>query len=192
MRGRRRQRRRKEKKAVPRNWGPDSLDPRSEGRYASASHLTLNRRRLGRTIHAKSVWFRLAAIGSVALWLAAASMAGEARRVISLDGAWDIAEGKMEQAPTEFAHRVPVPGLVDMAEPAFAEVGQKSALRQAFWYRRSFRIDGPVPAVALLKIAKAAYGTRVVLNGKPLGDHLPSFTPGYFDLHAAAPRHRGA
>ena len=47
----------------------------------------------------------------------------EARKVISLDGTWDIAEGAMDSVPAEFAARVPVPGLVDMAEPAFAEVG---------------------------------------------------------------------
>jgi hypothetical protein len=40
-------------------------------------------------------------------------------------------------------------------------------------------------AVATLKIGKAMFGTRVVLNGKVLGDHLPSFTPGYFDARDA-------
>lgn len=50
----------------------------------------------------------------------------EARNLISLNGTWEIAEGAMESIPTEFAVRVPVPGLVDMAEPAFAEVGTKS------------------------------------------------------------------
>ncbi len=108
--------------------------------------------------------------------------AGEPRRVISLDGEWEIGEGPMEKAPAEFEHRVPVPGLVDMAEPAFTEVGQKSKQREAFWYRREFQVDGAVPAVAQLKIHKAAYGARVFLNGMLVGDHLPSFTPGYFDV----------
>ena len=108
-----------------------------------------------------------------------------ARAVLSLDGAWDIAEGSMRAVPTNFNHRVPVPGLVDEAQPGFAEVGQKSALREVFWYRRTFQVKGPVPAVALLKIHKAAYGSRVYLNGALLGEHLPSFTPGYFDAHSA-------
>ena len=103
------------------------------------------------------------------------------RAVISLDGQWEIAEGTMEAAPTRFEHRVPVPGLLDEARPAFAEVGLKSARREAFWYRRTFRVKGEVPAVALLKLHKAAYGSRVLLNGVLLGEHLPSFTPGYFD-----------
>jgi hypothetical protein len=103
------------------------------------------------------------------------------RAVISLDGQWEIAEGTMEAAPTRFEHRVPVPGLLDEARPAFAEVGLKSDRREAFWYRRTFRVKGEVPAVALLKLHKAAYGSRVYLNGVLLGEHLPSFTPGYFD-----------
>src|SRR5690606_37391490 len=38
------------------------------------------------------------------------------------------------------------------------------------------------PAVALLKIAKAKYGTKVILNEQDLGEHLPSFTPGYYNV----------
>ncbi len=77
------------------------------------------------------------------------------RRVIVLDGKWQIGEGTLETAPRRFTHEIPVPGLVDMAEPAFAEVGKKSALRQAFWYRRLLAVDGPIPARAILKIHKA-------------------------------------
>ncbi len=57
--------------------------------------------------------------------------------------------------------------------------------REAFWYRRTFRVKGEVPAVAVLKLYKAAYGARVFLNGVLLGEHLPSFTPGYFDARPA-------
>ncbi len=67
---------------------------------------------------------------------------------------------------------------VDEARPAFAEVGQKSPRRETFWYRRTFRVKGDAPAVALLKVHKAADGSRVLLNGVLLGEHLPSFTPG--------------
>jgi hypothetical protein len=63
-------------------------------------------------------------------------------------------------------------------------VGKKESEkhRQAFWYRRSFKVDGPLPAVARLKIHKARYGTRVFLNGKLLGEHLPCFTPAVLDV----------
>jgi len=104
------------------------------------------------------------------------------RRVISLDGSWEIAEGSMDSIPKAFEHKVPVPGLVDMAEPVFAEVGTKSDKRQAFWYRRTFTVRETIPEVALLKIHKAKYGTRVFLNGQLIGDHLPCFTPALLDV----------
>jgi beta-galactosidase len=118
------------------------------------------------------------------------------RRVLSLDGAWQIAEGSMDQAPAAFERTVPVPGLASLATPAFADppgpkvaergkVPQKDPKRDAFWYRRTFLLDQPATAVALLKVRKAMFGTRVVLNGQVLGDHRPSFTPGYFNAKPA-------
>jgi beta-galactosidase len=104
------------------------------------------------------------------------------RRIIELDGSWDIAEGSMDSIPESFSHRVPVPGLVDMAEPAFEQVGRKSNRRQAFWYRRTFVVDGPIPDIAILKIHKAKYGTKVFLNGHLVGEHWPCFTPALLDL----------
>jgi hypothetical protein len=104
------------------------------------------------------------------------------RQVISLDGAWQVEEGSMAERPKEFSHTVVVPGLVDMAQPAFPEVGKKSSLREAFWYRRTLKVDGPIPEVALLKIHKARYGTQVFLNGQMVGEHLPCFTPVYLNV----------
>jgi len=104
------------------------------------------------------------------------------RKVVSLNGTWQIEQGGMDSAPKEFGHKVPVPGLADMAEPAFAEVGRKSEKRQAFWYRRTFKVKGKIPAVAILKIHKAKYGTKVWLNGEVVGEHLPCFTPALLDV----------
>jgi beta-galactosidase len=101
----------------------------------------------------------------------------ELRHVIDLDGIWGIAEGSMDSIPESFTHEVPVPGLVDMATPGFDEVGKKSPRRQAFWYRRTFTLDAPAPDIAILKIHKAKYGTKIFLNGQVVGEHLPCFTP---------------
>lgn len=109
----------------------------------------------------------------------------ELRRTISLDGTWQIAEGGSNAPPAKFDHTVPVPGLVDLARPAFAQVGFKSEMREAFWYRRTFSVEGPIPAVARIKVHKAMFGSRVFLNGQLLGDHVPSFTPGYFNARPA-------
>ncbi len=107
------------------------------------------------------------------------------RRVISLDGQWQVGQGGMETPPGSYEHTVPVPGLLDMAEPAFEEVGKKSPKRQAFWYRRTFKIDGGVPDVALLKAHKAKYGLKVWLNGQIVGESLACFTPVYCDVKEA-------
>ena len=115
------------------------------------------------------------------------------RTVMSLDGTWELGEGSMDQAPAQFDHKVPVPGLVSLAVPPFVEPGpvvkdrnatsQIFPRRDAFWYRRRFKV-GPIPAVATLKIGKAMFVARVLLNGKSVGDHLPCFIPGLFDVRA--------
>jgi hypothetical protein len=104
------------------------------------------------------------------------------RQIISLDGVWEIAQGSMDSIPNRFAHKVPVPGLVDMTKPSFGEVGKKSENRQAFWYRRTCTIVRQIPDVAILKIYKAKYGTKVFLNGEFIGEHLPCFTPALLDV----------
>ena len=127
----------------------------------------------------------LAAPLILCLLLAATGACLAAREVISLDGPWQIAQGSLEAMPTAFDHTVPVPGLVDMAQPAFTEVGVASTQRKAFWYRRSFRLRGAVPAVAVLKVTKAQFGTKAWMNGIEVGEHLGCFTPGYFDVAKA-------
>ena len=117
------------------------------------------------------------------------------RNTISLNGTWQIAEGTKDVIPKSFDHTVQVPGLVSLASPSFIDVGPKlkhrdslfqyDTLREAFWYRRIFMVQGSIPAVAILKISKAMFGTKVFLNGKDLGEHLPCFTPGFFNVKDA-------
>jgi beta-galactosidase len=114
--------------------------------------------------------------------LGGVSLLAGPRTVISLNGVWDLAEGSMDSCPVRFDRLAPVPGLVDQAKPQFEVVGTNSTLRSAFWYHKKFRLDEKVPAVARLKVHKAAYGTAVWLNGTPVGEHAPCFTPGYFDV----------
>lgn len=113
------------------------------------------------------------------------ALADGQRLVISLNGTWQIDEGGMQAIPQRFDHNVPVPGLVEMATPKFPEVGFKSAKRQAFWYKRKFNIDSAIPELALVKVHKAMFGSKVFVNGQVLGEHMPSFTPGYFNAKPA-------
>lgn len=117
------------------------------------------------------------------------------RNIISLNGEWKIEEGPMNSIPETFGHTVMVPGLVSLAVPEFVNAGpkvkdrrslvQKDTLREAFWYSKTFNLPGEVPAVARLKVSKAMFGTHVYLNGTDIGEHLPCFTPGWFDVKDA-------
>lgn len=102
-----------------------------------------------------------------------------------LDGHWEVAEGALACPPERFDHTVPVPGLLDLASPAFPDVGVRSERREAFWYRTRLTLDGPVPDVAVLRIAKAAYGVRVLVNGEDVGSRDYSFTAARFDVRDA-------
>jgi beta-galactosidase len=122
------------------------------------------------------------------------------RNTISLNGIWQITDGKKEVVPTKFDHTIPVPGLITLAQPAFIKAAppvpdrvlidknpdlfyhQQDSLRETYWYHRTFTINRNIPEIALLKVGKAMFGTRVYLNGNFVGEHLPCFTPGYFDL----------
>lgn len=122
------------------------------------------------------------------------------RNTISLNGIWQITDGKKDVIPTKFDHSIPVPGLITQAQPAFINAAptvadrvaidknldlfyhQQDSLRETYWYHRTFTITRNIPEIALLKVGKAMFGTRVYLNGTFIGEHLPCFTPGYFDL----------
>jgi len=104
------------------------------------------------------------------------------RQIINLDGVWQVEQGSFDKIPTSFEHKVKVPGVLDLAKPKFDDIGVQSKKREAFWYRKTFKLKGEIPKIALLKINKAKYGTKVFLNGKVVGEHLPCFTPGTFDV----------
>jgi hypothetical protein len=128
---------------------------------------------------------------------------------LSLDGIWEVGESVASDAPPkEWNHKVPVPGLVNLAQPGFPdvdrfdsrelidnkvrkklmppsertpEVGRSRQSRNYFWYRKTFRPTAGKRA-AILKVNKAQFGTAVFLNGKPIGEHPGCFTAGYFDM----------
>jgi hypothetical protein len=105
------------------------------------------------------------------------------RKNISLNGTWDIEESFCgNKVPDNYSHKIIVPGFVDMAYPSFDSTGVKCSKRNYYWYRRFFKIIGPVDQVVNLKINKAVYGTDVYLNGKKVGSNLFCFTPLLLDI----------
>ncbi len=143
------------------------------------------------------------------LLLCAVPLVAAQRNTISLNGDWKMADSvAAEPVPAAFDHAAPVPGLANLATPPFKDVdkfdsrefiqtsirekklpesarvenaGVPRQERNYFWYRRSFRVPGKQP-VAMLRIAKAQFGTAVWLNGKKVGEHLGCFSAGYFDV----------
>jgi Glycosyl hydrolases family 2, sugar binding domain. len=129
------------------------------------------------------------------------------RSTISLNGTWQITDGGKDKVPSKFDRTITVPGLVTLAKPAFINpapplpdrktidnntelfYNQRDSLRETYWYHRTVSITQDIPEIALLKVGKAMFGTRVYLNGTYIGEHLPCFTPGYFDLKKAI--HKG-
>ncbi len=103
-------------------------------------------------------------------------------QIISLDGQWDIAEGRLNKFPKKYSDKILVPGIVNAKETSFKGIGLPSAIRQAYWYRKKFTIKGSIPEVATLKIFKAMFGSKVFLNGKEVGENPLNFTPGYFNI----------
>jgi len=132
----------------------------------------------GRT---RSLLFTALALVCVAFTCEASA---QQRKVISLNGIWQVAEGSNKTKPEKFNHKAAVPGLLDTAEPKFVGVGRtdRGGSREAFWYRRTFTIDGDVPQSARLKICKAKYGSVVWLNGQKAGENIMNFTPGIYDV----------
>ncbi len=134
------------------------------------------------------------------------------RVTLSLNGTWEIDESlSPSEAPKTFTHKVPVPGLVNLAIPAFPEVdffdsrelisnrirsgklsesarvnsaGTPRQNRNYFWYRKTFKPPAH-KKVAILKINKAQFGTAVWLNGKKIGEYAGCFSAGFFNLSEA-------
>jgi beta-galactosidase len=138
------------------------------------------------------------------------AMAG--RHTMPLDGTWSVEDTRTADAsPQTDTHQTPVPGMINLAQPAFADVdrfdsremierrirektmpaserttaaGVARQQRNYFWLRRTFRAPA-ARQVAFLKVNKAQFGTAVWLNGKKIGEHLGCFTAGYFNLAGA-------
>lgn len=135
------------------------------------------------------------------------------RSTLSLDGAWDIAESKTaDDIPGHYRATVSVPGLVNLAKPAFPDVdafysrehlanrvraklvpadwltnywqGKVNQDRNYFWYRKTFRAPKK-RAVAVLRVGKAQFGTAAYLNGAKVGEYPGCFTASYFHLENA-------
>ncbi|HYG35133.1 MAG TPA: glycoside hydrolase family 2 TIM barrel-domain containing protein [Clostridia bacterium] len=155
----------------------------------------------------------LTILSILSFFLFLSSAAQAERLTVSLDGTWQIADSESAtDLPTSFSRKVPVPGLANLAKPAFPNVDAfysrehlanriraklspeewltnywKGKVEQDwnyFWYQKTFRAPTE-KAVAILKINKAQFGTAVWLNGQKIGEYAGCFTASYFHLENA-------
>lgn len=104
------------------------------------------------------------------------------RKVTNLNGTWEIAKTDLlAQLPSSFESEVPVPGLVDMANPAVDDQDTIYA-NSIYWHKRTFTINDKNADVIQLKINKACYHTWVYVNGKLAGENVYNFTPTLFNI----------
>lgn len=102
------------------------------------------------------------------------------REVLNLNGEWQIAKTS-GNLPDSYVSTIPVPGLVDLAQPLLDTLGTLYG-DGWYWHKRTFTISNKEYDKMILKIHKAKYYTKVYLNGKYVGENPYCFTPSYFDL----------
>ena len=97
----------------------------------------------GNTLKSRATWPLGPAIVGVLLCNMIAH-GDEGRTSISLNGTRQIEESvSATEAPGTFSHSVVVPGLVDLAKPAFADVGLFAGRGFLDRYGRRYPADGP-------------------------------------------------
>jgi beta-galactosidase len=118
------------------------------------------------------------------------------RREISLNGTWEIAKtDTLSGLPQTYTSKIPVPGLIDMANPSLPETGDRTDSAKRFdrgeshlfnnavyWYKRKFKVEDTGKEIIQLKINKSMYHTRIYVNGKLAGENFYCFTPTYVNL----------
>jgi len=105
----------------------------------------------------------------------------EHRNQINLNGEWRVAKtDNFAELPSIFKSKIPVPGLVDMANPALDT--SRLYEKGIYWYKTDFTVDKNYPELVQLRIGKAKYHAQVYLNDQFVGEHVYCFTPGTFDI----------
>ena len=84
------------------------------------------------------------------------------RQTFSLNGIWQLEPGGKDAVPSIWNHAVQVPGLVDLATPAYP--WENHAYH---WHRTAFRLAGTGKfETKLLRLDQSMFGTEAWLNGR--------------------------
>jgi len=94
------------------------------------------------------------------------------RNVFSLNGVWELEPGEEVAPPPTFSAAIPVPGVVDLADPSY-----DWRFKDYHWYRTRFEFRNlDEPSLLVLRLDQAQFGTAVWLNGTKLGSSISCYT----------------
>ena len=103
------------------------------------------------------------------------------RAVMNLNGRWEFEQTETAFPPERFTRSIPVPGLIDSAEPKIEQYQKYfSGTHQPRynWYRYKFAADEQHrDKFAVLNLLKSRFDTQVILNGHDLGTYMQCNTP---------------
>lgn len=124
------------------------------------------------------------------------AFANPPRTTIDLNGKWEFEQTTTAFPPVKFTRKIPVPGLVHLAEPRIEDYDKffkrpETALHDAgrnifnldytprySWYRKKILIGKEQKDFeAVLTIKKSQYVTQVFVNGIDLGSYIECYTP---------------
>jgi beta-galactosidase len=126
------------------------------------------------------------------------------RSIISLNGTWDFDQTLNAFPPGKFTRKIPVPGLIHLAEPRIVEYEKffkrpgKAESTEQFnlynldytprysWYRKIVFIPKELETrEGMITIKKSQYVTQVYINGFDIGTSMACYTPIEFPVNKA-------
>jgi beta-galactosidase len=126
------------------------------------------------------------------------------RSIINLNGIWDFDQTLNAFPPSKFTIKIPVPGLIHLAEPRIEEYdkffkrpGKPESVEQFnlynldytprySWYRKIVFIPKELEnKEGMITIRKSQYVTQVYINGMDMGTSMACYTPVEFPVNNA-------
>lgn len=130
------------------------------------------------------------------LFLAEVSLFATPRHTISLNGVWQFDQSETAFPPKKFARTIPVPGLVNMAEPRIVQYDKLYAKSKTAqnktdhkvldtqyvpmynWYRKVVDVPKELEGRQIvLTLKKSQFVTQVFVNGRDAGGSMECYTP---------------
>jgi hypothetical protein len=101
--------------------------------------------------------------------------------IILLNGVADYEQTEFAFPPEKFDYKVPVPGLIDLAEPKLEQYDKYFSGKQELkyhWYRFTFKVPSKYEnKFATLVLLKSMFNTQIILNGYDCGTYMQCSTP---------------